>query len=266
YSAGRTINAGAVTFITPSGTKVVDGEFETTGDTTLVGNVQFEDLVSGPGNFFGPGTAIFAGGYAPGNSPGVVEFEGDVTFAEANDLEIELEGLSFGEFDRLEILGDLALGGTLTITDGDGFVPSIGDVFEIFSFNSISGAFSSVVNATSDSSLMFDLDVGLDSLVLRVLGDLFPGDANGDGTVDLADFGILRANFGSTTGTFATGDFNGDMNVDLADFGILRANFGNSSNASAFALMDAWAVTVPEPALVAPALVGLLALRRRRSN
>ncbi|MEM1011103.1 MAG: hypothetical protein AAGI46_02650 [Planctomycetota bacterium] len=266
YSAGRTINAGAVTFITPSGTKVVDGEFETTGDTTLVGNVQFEDLVSGPGNFFGPGQAIFAGGYAPGNSPGVVEFEGDVTFGEANDLEIELEGLSVGEFDRLEILGDLALGGTLTITDGDGFVPSIGDVFEIFTFNSISGAFSSVVNATSDSSLMFDLDVGLDSLVLRVLGDLFPGDANGDGTVDLADFGILRANFGSTNGTFATGDFNGDMNVDLADFGILRANFGSSSNASAFALMDAWAVTVPEPTLVAPALVGLLALRRRRSN
>ncbi|MEM7809666.1 MAG: PEP-CTERM sorting domain-containing protein [Planctomycetota bacterium] len=92
-----------------------------------------------------------------------------------------------------------------------------------------------------------------------------PGDANGDGTVDLADFGILRANFGSTMGTFATGDFNGDMNVDLADFGILRANFGTSVG-SDFAALDAWyATVVPEPTTLALAgLAGFAMLRRRR--
>ncbi|MEM7809055.1 MAG: hypothetical protein AAF561_13175, partial [Planctomycetota bacterium] len=58
------------------------------------------------------------------------------------------------------------------------------------------------------------------------------GDANLDGKVDLADFGVLRANFGAqSTGTFQTGDFNGDRNVNLADFGILRANFGLTFNA-----------------------------------
>ncbi|MEM7806637.1 MAG: dockerin type I domain-containing protein [Planctomycetota bacterium] len=93
-----------------------------------------------------------------------------------------------------------------------------------------------------------------------------PGDANGDGTVDLADFGILRANFGSTSGTFMTGDFNGDGNVDLADFGILRANFGTSSG-SDIAALDAWYSTVvPEPTTLALAGLGGLALLRRRRN
>ena len=55
------------------------------------------------------------------------------------------------------------------------------------------------------------------------------GDANRDRTVDLADFGILRANFGTSSPTrFSEGDFNYDGTVDLADFGILRASFGTT--------------------------------------
>jgi len=58
--------------------------------------------------------------------------------------------------------------------------------------------------------------------------DVLPGDANGDGRVDLADFGILRSNFGSLfAGGPAAGDFDGDGDVDLADFGLLRARFGD---------------------------------------
>ncbi len=54
-----------------------------------------------------------------------------------------------------------------------------------------------------------------------------PGDANLDGTVDLTDFGILKANFGAGD-EWSEGDFNGDGKVDLSDFGILKANFGSS--------------------------------------
>jgi hypothetical protein len=60
---------------------------------------------------------------------------------------------------------------------------------------------------------------------------LLPGDANRDRTVNLADFGILRQNFGRDDGPlFSDADFNYDGRVDLADFGLLRQRFGTRLN------------------------------------
>ncbi|MEL7238540.1 MAG: dockerin type I domain-containing protein, partial [Planctomycetota bacterium] len=64
---------------------------------------------------------------------------------------------------------------------------------------------------------------GVDSLDFFVLA----GDANRDRTVNLADFLILRQNFGSGS-LFADGDFNYDGDVNLADFLTLRENFNTT--------------------------------------
>ncbi len=64
-----------------------------------------------------------------------------------------------------------------------------------------------------------------DFAAIRLATPTLLGDANGDGVVNLADFGILRAEFGQTGGSLFA-DFNNDGVVNLADFGILRANFG----------------------------------------
>ncbi|NLF31432.1 MAG: hypothetical protein GX591_11180 [Planctomycetes bacterium] len=54
-----------------------------------------------------------------------------------------------------------------------------------------------------------------------------PGDADGDGDVDLDDFAALKNHFGTAAGaTTAQGDFDGDGDVDLDDFAILKNNFG----------------------------------------
>ena len=53
-----------------------------------------------------------------------------------------------------------------------------------------------------------------------------PGDLNGDGHVDLADLGILLADFGCMPPGPCVGDVDGDGDTDLADLGILLANFG----------------------------------------
>ncbi len=104
---------------------------------------------------------------------------------------------------------------------------------------------------------------GGESLTLSLIGEVrLPGDANGDGNVNLADFGILRANFGSVIGDYLTGDFNRDGNVNLADFGILRAGFGGS--VSSIAILDAWVATVPEPMLASVMAIGTLTLLQRR--
>ena len=59
-------------------------------------------------------------------------------------------------------------------------------------------------------------------------GDPCPADLNNDGIVDLADLGILLADFGCTPPGPCLGDINGDGATDLADLGILLANFGST--------------------------------------
>ena len=56
-----------------------------------------------------------------------------------------------------------------------------------------------------------------------------PGDADGDGMVNLVDFSILASVFGTA---YASADFNGDGFVNLADFSILAANFGQTAAAA----------------------------------
>jgi hypothetical protein len=58
---------------------------------------------------------------------------------------------------------------------------------------------------------------------------LIPGDANGDGMVDVGDLGILAANYGGSGKDWAKGDFNGDTLVDVGDLGILAAHYGQNS-------------------------------------
>jgi hypothetical protein len=74
---------------------------------------------------------------------------------------------------------------------------------------------------------------GLDNLSFRLAA---LGDANVDGEVDLADFGLLKGHFGQQ-GQFTEGDFSGNGQIDLTDFGLLKDSFGKSGAAS-----------VPEPA------------------
>jgi CubicO group peptidase (beta-lactamase class C family) len=88
------------------------------------------------------------------------------------------------------------------------------------------------------------------------------GDADRDGDVDLADFTLLRNNFGTVPGRFVGGDLDGNAIVDLADFTILRNHFGEVLE---LPLLDTWyAATVPEPIVGVAATVGLVAMRRQR--
>lgn len=63
--------------------------------------------------------------------------------------------------------------------------------------------------------------------------DLMNGDANGDNTVNVSDFMLMRAAMGSTSSSSnwnPKADLNRDNQVSLADFMILRKNFGRSGH------------------------------------
>ncbi len=94
------------------------------------------------------------------------------------------------------------------------------------------------------------------------------GDANLDGTVNLADFNRLASNFGRTSAVWFQGDFNYDGLVNLADFNRLASNFGLSASGPGVTPEDwsALASAVPEPGvgtLLLGAVAGTLRPRLR---
>ncbi|MBH06686.1 MAG: hypothetical protein CMJ20_10220 [Phycisphaeraceae bacterium] len=89
---------------------------------------------------------------------------------------------------------------------------------------------------------------------------LMPGDANGDSLVDVADLGIVGANFNVIDALRSHGNFNGDDIVDVADLGILGANWSD-------AVQEATqAVAVPEPATLSLIAMSVLMLGYRQRS
>ena len=76
------------------------------------------------------------------------------------------------------------------------------------------------------------------------------GDADLSGSVNLADFNALAANFGGANRFWWEGDFNYDGTVNLNDFNLMAANFGLSAAGPSVTPQDwaALAAAVPEPA------------------
>ncbi|MCC6680953.1 MAG: PEP-CTERM sorting domain-containing protein [Phycisphaeraceae bacterium] len=98
---------------------------------------------------------------------------------------------------------------------------------------------------------------------------LHPGDANGDGLVNLSDLQILGDNWQSTTAAWAQADFTGDGVVNLADLQILGDNWGfgtgpDMSFDEALTQLPGAGVAIPEPAGIALLGCGLVAIGLRR--
>lgn len=82
------------------------------------------------------------------------------------------------------------------------------------------------------------------------------GDFNDDGTADVDDYNIWRANYG-TAGALGDGDANYDGTVDFTDFLILRKSALATSGVSLVA-------EIPEPASLAILAIGGAAIIRRK--
>ncbi len=96
---------------------------------------------------------------------------------------------------------------------------------------------------------------------------LQPGDANGDGLVNLADLQILGDHWQSTSATWYDADFTGDGNVNLADLQILGDNWGYGTGPDiAFdqALLQVSFIPEPTALILLSALACPALLRRRR--
>jgi len=87
-----------------------------------------------------------------------------------------------------------------------------------------------------------------------------PGDANGSGSVDIGDLGILGTNYGQSGKTWQEGDFTGNGTVNIADISILSNHYGWR------AVPGGGAPGVPEPATLALLGAGIALLLKRRAR
>ena len=230
------------------------GVIQVSGGSTVV----FFGALTGNG-CSGTGTVFLEGDTRPGFSPGEMAFGGNVVFGPLATLDIELAGTAGSEYDQLEVVGDLTLGGTLQVVLIDEFAPEVGDTFDILDWDTLGGAEFDVVELPELAGRKaWDTSALYSEGEISVIG-MLDGDTDVDWDVDSVDLGNLAAVFGGEGDLYT--DFNEDGRVDLADFALMRANFGAGVGSGAPG--DATAAT-PEPATLILLAGGLPVLLRRR--
>jgi T5SS/PEP-CTERM-associated repeat protein len=214
--------------------------------------------VNGDGNFIESYTGygivmINYGIVAPGNSAGALHVGGgyyqrDNGGLSAGTLQIELGGTEPGtDYDQLLVTGTIGLtdefmqvghGGTLDVSLINGFTPHESDSFNILDFASLSGTFATVNLPALTGSLQWDTSQLYISGVLSVV---LPGDYNGNGVLDAADYVEWRKDQG-TTHTLLNDPIGGT--IGMAQYNQWRAHFGQPQGSGSSVSASA---AVPEP-------------------
>ena len=140
------------------------------GDGSAAGQVivfAAGSTVSGIGSFE---NVVFDGTYSPGNSPAITNLTNG-QFSSDSSLLIELGGTQPGtQYDRVVDSGVLTLlGGTLNVALYNGFMPSLGDSFEILQYGQLSGDFGTVIYPTLSGGLSWERTTSATAMTITVV-------------------------------------------------------------------------------------------------
>jgi hypothetical protein len=186
------LNTGLVNIAQNSNLNVVGNYTQLAGRTTINGTLQVQ----------GRGVAIFAGGslYSEEGTisgpvfsnaainigdqlmslGGPLTFLGNYTQGPNGSLTFDIAGTAPGEFDQLNISGQARLNGLMTVDLIHGFVPDLGDTFDIMRFAGESGRFSMVLGLPINGEEHFVPEYNAADLTLDVVaGALLGADSGG---------------------------------------------------------------------------------------
>ena len=174
-SAGTTFTVGgsSFNFTQTAGTTTVNGTLTSSTLGTLAVN---------GGSLFGGGTlgynVVDAGILSPGNS---VATTGKLTVADtytqsaAGALDIAINGAAAGtNYDQLKVTQGATLGGTLNVTLGTGFTPTVGEHFVILTASAVSDTFATVNGLAINGSEHFAITYQAGDVVLTVVSGALP--------------------------------------------------------------------------------------------
>ena len=184
----------------------------------------------------------------------------DYVQASTGVLNIDLMDTMLGDFDRLVLNGQAQLDGLLDLFLTGGFVPALGDTFNILSATGgINGVFSAIDQPlTMPAGLEFDVNYLGNIVQLEVINSpLFTADFDNDGDVDGMDLAEWQGDYGLN----ADSDVEPDGDSDGLDFLEWQRQFG-----SGVAPAVAFNTSVPEPStgiLFLLAASSLISRRRR---
>lgn len=191
------------------------------------------------------------------------------SFVAAGGSQVNIYGGSIGDFFAAMDSSTVNLYGTQFILDGTDITPTLtaGAPLTITDrYVTLEGLlgdgtpFSFELNAEGVAAEedVFDL---LATLTVSLVAPYQPADVDDDGDVDGDDFLAMQQAVGATgLESFEGADANGDGNVDQFDFNVWRQRFGTSYGGSS----STTAQTVPEPAALALAALGVVACSHRK--
>ena len=189
-----------------------------------------------------------------------VTIDGSLSLGSAATMEFGLAGLiradgTGGASQYAAIDSDSSfLGGQLKVSLLDGFVPALGNSFQIIN-GPIIGTFASTLLPALPGGLTWNVAYSPTSVSLSVLGGL-SADFNHNGIVNGADLAIWQGAYGNS----ALGDADGDGDSDGRDFLSWQRQFGSGTGALVSAMQ------VPEPASVCVLLSSIFLCLSRRSR
>lgn len=129
FTTGSSINVNQMLRLDTNGSIVMNG-----GASLDIGQLSGQGLIDGDATT----TILINDLLSPGQSPGIIEFAGNLSLASSSTTLIELGGINTGEFDRVVGLNDLTIDGTLDVQLWNGFALTDGMMFEIFGVNGTS--------------------------------------------------------------------------------------------------------------------------------
>ena len=108
------------------------------------------------------GNVTNGGDFNPGNSPGTFTINGNLVLLSSSNLNMEIAGLNVGQYDIIDVNGDVTLDGNMNIfvSTGSGYYSQLDDIFTPIKWLSTSGGSIAVVSETSGYS--FDSSIGAD--------------------------------------------------------------------------------------------------------
>ncbi len=291
-STSQTVFNGAVNVAAGGGVMTIKpfATFAAGSNTTLTGNLRLDNtetriaagatfggggvLINDPNRFLNLQDGANVGVAIQNNGRLISTGDSQVTGLDyvqgaTGNADFSLSGTNpVSDFDRLSLSGLAQLAGRLSVSLPFGYVPALGDTYQIISAPAgVSGEFTSYNIPVFDLTRSLAVKYNANNVTLQVIAG-FWGDYNGNGEVDAADYTLYRDSLGQAVAPFTGADGSGNGVIDVADYNVWVANFGKINALSSVAAIAASSSAVPEPAgmVLVVGLVGLAALSRKQTG